>query len=273
MAKAKTDTATDIAVATGGRQISAEMSALMDKYKGGGAGLEEVRSKDLIIPFIRILQALSPAVKKREPTYIEGAEEGMFINTATDQLWDGDKGFRVIPCMYMPSFTEWEPGAQGNLVAVHGKKEPIGTVRDKVRLTLGDNDITEATDFYVLQETEEGGPWEKAIISLSKTQFKKGRKWLTSITNERPLDENGVRQRDNLWYRSWHAKMVPESNDQGSWCGWKFREEEIVKKIDPTMELWGDSVQFYEQVISGAVSAAPNEEREVSASEQAEDAI
>ena len=43
-------------------------------YEGAssGGGLEEVTSEDIQIPFLRVLQALSPQIKKSDPSIVTG---------------------------------------------------------------------------------------------------------------------------------------------------------------------------------------------------------
>ena len=41
-----------------------------------GRGTEQITSKDMSIPFLRILAQLSPQVNKRDGSYVEGAEAG-----------------------------------------------------------------------------------------------------------------------------------------------------------------------------------------------------
>ena len=53
-----------------------------------GMGFEEVDKDDFQIPFVRILQALSPQLKKSDASYIEGASQGDIFNTVTHQVWD-----------------------------------------------------------------------------------------------------------------------------------------------------------------------------------------
>ena len=51
--------------------LSADLAAAF--AADSGVGFEEVTSSDLQIPFLRIIQALSPQLKKNDPAYIEGA--------------------------------------------------------------------------------------------------------------------------------------------------------------------------------------------------------
>ena len=64
------------------------------------AGFENVKTESLAPPILKLLQNGSAEAQKRNQNYVEGAEPGMFLNTVTKQLYDGDKGIQVIPCHY-----------------------------------------------------------------------------------------------------------------------------------------------------------------------------
>src|SRR3990167_7412492 len=76
-------------------------SALPVKFNpadDAGAGLPDRRSDPdvYVIPYLVLLQDLSPQVRKAEAAYVEGAEAGVFFNTATRQPL-GKEGY-VVPC-------------------------------------------------------------------------------------------------------------------------------------------------------------------------------
>ncbi|MCI0559216.1 MAG: hypothetical protein MN733_12035, partial [Nitrososphaera sp.] len=77
-----------------------------------GAGLEGIGSNDVAIPYLSIIQALSPQYKKG-PHRIEGAEEGDIYNSLTKHLVRGNIGLTVIPCVYQKRFVEWVPRSIG----------------------------------------------------------------------------------------------------------------------------------------------------------------
>ena len=68
------------------KEVATKKDALPTVYEGfeefGDLGFSEVTSEDLAIPFLRILQAMSPQKNKRDGAYVDGAEEGMFFNTS-----------------------------------------------------------------------------------------------------------------------------------------------------------------------------------------------
>ncbi|MGH2567286.1 MAG: hypothetical protein ACRDGA_03030, partial [Bacteroidota bacterium] len=64
---------------------------VVDLYDGADTGFENVRTDDIAIPFLRILQSLSPQVKKGADR-IEGAEEGDILNTVTKAVHKSESG-------------------------------------------------------------------------------------------------------------------------------------------------------------------------------------
>jgi hypothetical protein len=78
---------------------SAELSTdvLDDIFETAGDGAS-FDSSEMQIPFVRILQALSPQLNKKKPEFIEGASSSDMYNTVTGQYWDGEEGLVVVPC-------------------------------------------------------------------------------------------------------------------------------------------------------------------------------
>ena len=84
--------ATSKAVAQKGTTELALADDVLDIFASNeGAGLD-YDTNDLQIPFIRVIQALSPQIKKSDPAYIDGASQGDIFNTVTGQHWDGEEG-------------------------------------------------------------------------------------------------------------------------------------------------------------------------------------
>ena len=49
------------------------VSILEEMSKDSGGGFEEVTSSDVQIPFVRVIQAMSPQIKKSDSAFIKGA--------------------------------------------------------------------------------------------------------------------------------------------------------------------------------------------------------
>ena len=71
--------------------------ATLDFVKDSGMGLENIDKGDLALPFLKLLQSGSDETKKKHAKHVEGAEAGMFYNTVTKKLYNGEKGIEVIP--------------------------------------------------------------------------------------------------------------------------------------------------------------------------------
>ena len=146
------------------------------------AGLENVKQESVALPILKLLQNGSGEAKKLHQNYIEGAEPGMFLNTVTKKMYDGEKGILVIPCHFKLEYQEWADYGTGT-----GRPENIfgddsdiltKTTKDnmgKDRLPNG-NYILTVGQHYVLILAENGSA-EPALISLSSSQGKISRKW------------------------------------------------------------------------------------------------
>ena len=113
--------ATDVAVP--------DLSSLLEEE--AGAGLENFTTEDMQIPFIRILQALSPQLNKQDSLYIKGAEQGDIFNTVSQQVYKADEGITVVPCFFEKKFLEFALRSTGG-----------GFIKE---LAFDDKDITLAT--------------------------------------------------------------------------------------------------------------------------------
>ena len=59
---------------------------LDDILETAGEGVD-YETSELQIPFIRVIQALSPQIKKSDAAFIKGAEQGDLFNTVTGEVW------------------------------------------------------------------------------------------------------------------------------------------------------------------------------------------
>ena len=65
-------------------------------YEGDAhAGFENVKTSSLALPILKLLQNGSAEAQKKHANHVEGAESGMFFNTVTRKLYNGEKGIHV----------------------------------------------------------------------------------------------------------------------------------------------------------------------------------
>jgi hypothetical protein len=81
------------------------------EMKGSGVATDQ---SDLLIPMIRILQALSPEVEKKGTAYIPGAEPGMgLMKNAPNPLINMEDGILFQPVYNNKAVVEWVPRQSG----------------------------------------------------------------------------------------------------------------------------------------------------------------
>lgn len=219
------------------------------------AGFQDVGKDDLAIPFLSILQGLSPEVKRSEGAYIDGAQEGMLINTVTKAVYDTTKApLTVIPCAYQRAFVEWRVREKGGgFIADHGLNQPGETERDdRGRDILANgNQLNDTRSFYVLV-LDAAGAVTPAVLTMTSTQIKKAKQWLMQQSLLR-LGSGGKSYTPPMFASKWRVETVPESNEKGSWFGWKFTHAGYLD--GPNDPLFQEAVLFNKSVVTGAVKA------------------
>jgi hypothetical protein len=234
-------------------KLPATLSAF-EQFAGGG--FDEMRAEDVAIPFIRILAQLSPEVNKRDGKYINGAEAGMLLNTVQNRAYDGEKGILVIPCYYAPRYIEWKPrNSGGGFVASYTPEEAARfktTRNDRNEDILPNgNLLVNTAQFFVLFLHDEGV--QRALISMSSTQLKKGRKWNAQMGALTGKGKNGTFTLP-MFSSVYRLKTVAEANDKGDWFGWEISRERALDPANPEdADLVQQAVAFMQSVKAGDV--------------------
>lgn len=236
-----------------------------DYGKLAGEGMENMTSRDQAVPFIRILQALSPEVAKKDQK-IAGATPGMFIDSVTSELHEE---LIFVPCLTEHLFVEWKPrNAGGGFVGRHDLHSGIDQKckrNDKNRLVLPNgNEIVET--FYVAamllespDATEPKGFVMLAFTSSGIQPYKKSIGELRKFPGA-PLFAHRLR-----------AMTEEQSNTDGTWANWVirpvnqpegdpvFRNGIVASIIDPNGpqgQLLMIAKQFKDDVMAGQANIA-----------------
>jgi hypothetical protein len=241
-----------------GDQLPAEV--MQEMFEDAGAGQEDMQAEDMQIPRLTILQALSPQCDKAKGEYIEGSESGMVINSVTLDMFDGDAGIFVIPVSYRKTYMEWKlrENNGGGLVADHGNEPATldGCEKDeKSRMVNSDgNQIVVTAEYFVFLVDPETGAANPAVISMSSTQLKHSRRWNTTMNQLKVQKPDGSGTfNPAMFYRSYRMQTMPESNQHGSWFGWKISGGVETVKLPDGIELYKAAKAFRDQVSSGDV--------------------
>lgn len=276
------DTSTGTAV--GAAAQTGVSTDVMSFEEDGGS---EFAMDDVSIPFIVILQALSPQCDKQNPAYIQGAEPGMILNTATGQFWSGETGVLLLVISHQRRFTEWWPR---NSKKGKGLVNDFGTDREfatsKVLdlqsypwMTKDETTIIEAGMYYVMLIDDSGMP-VRGVLNLQGTQLKKY-KQLNTLMQSWMLrsPKTGRAFNPPTFARTYRMRTVPERNDQGNWYGFKFEPGPALGKtgddfLDQHLlpnggELYMAAKLFRDQVHAGDVIVAqPVSEAEAAPAEE-----
>jgi hypothetical protein len=254
MATAKTAAeapATDVALKA---QTALAMASQMEA--DAGSGFEEASASSYAIPFLQILQSGSPQCKKSDGAYIKGAEEGMLYNTVTQELYDGEKGIEVIPAHFTNRFIEWRPRESGggfvseHMATLETEKDDKG--RD---ILPNGNTLVDTRNHYVMVRNLDG-TLSPALITMSSTQLKKSRQWMSKMNGIKMKTANGFVTAP-MMSRVYTIKTTPEQNDKGSWFGFKIELASLVEDINE----YNEAKAFREAVKTGVAKAqAPVEE-------------
>ena len=228
-------------------------------YEGAlaGGGLEEVTSEDVQIPFLRVLQALSPQIKKSDPAYIKGSEQGGIFNTVTKKFWNGDDGVIVIPTYFQKKLLEFVPRSEGGgfVGEINPKNLPKIVKENGMEMLENGNELVRTAQHYV-KIVHDDGTLENAIVDMKKTQLKKSRQWVSIMgmfKYPKEAGQNLVGKTMDSWYNMFRLTTVEESNDKGSWYTWKIVHEKQVDKI----EYVNESKSLHSSLSSGELTALP----------------
>ena len=207
----------------------AEVFSLAEAKQGDG--LSNVSTKDVMLPRIKLLQKMSPECDNAS---LPEAKAGQIFNSASQSVYDGPTGIRVVPCEYIRTYVEWAPEGTGNKAPVNihpatsnvmslAKKSPTD---NRFYLDNG-NYVEETANHFVL--VLDGNGYEQALITMKSTQRKVSRKWNSMMKSLTMQGKNGSFTPPS-YSHVYRLKTVPQSNAKGTWFGWD------VFKVGPVQD-------------------------------------
>ena len=210
------------------------------------AGFENVKTEKSGSTYLKILQNGSAEAQKRNQNYVEGAEPGMFLNTVTKQLYDGDKGIQVIPCHYKLEYQEWADYGTGS-----GRPEMIfpdtSDILDKNKgnemvkiFTNGNYILTVGQHFVIIIGDKEN---ETAMISMSSSQGKISRKW-NSMMKSISLDGKNGPYTPPSFSHIYKLSSVLNTGKGNQWYGYNVEKVGMLEDA----KMYERAKKFYEGI-------------------------
>lgn len=241
----------------------AQAQAAIDFSAYAGLGMENATQESFAIPFLGVLQKISPQCEETDAAYIPGSKAGMLFESVSKILFDGKVGVDFVQCHYRRTFLRWAPrGAEGGGFKGEIAPEIVSAMREDGRLVefegklwfpMEDGTInTKRCDFvadtrnhYLILLTEDGP--RECLLSLSSTQIKKSKQLMTSLNQQ---IENGIKL--PTFATVVHATTALESNDKGQWHGINFALGERLSE-PAVMHM---AVNFYKAISAGTIKAS-----------------
>jgi len=239
-----------------GSAVSTDLMDEIFEYAGEGAVFD---SSEMQIPFLRVLQALSPQLNKKKAEYIDGASSGDMFNTVTNECFDGEEGVTIVPCFQTTKYLEFTPREQGG--GFRGEipaNDPILTRTErngaKEILPTG-NELVKSDQHYCLLIGSDGIA-QPIVVDMKSTQLKVSRRWKTQIAMQKMAHpKTGQLITPPVFATMWKLSTTEESNDQGSWANYQIEKVGLVED----RELLLGAKAFRDSVAAGEVKAAPEE--------------
>ena len=251
---------------------SAQQTAVGESFDYGDmahAGFEDTTIADLSIPFLALLQSLSPQV---EDQTIEGCKAGDLLNTVTGEIVK--QPFIVIPVYKEEAWVRWVPRNQGG--GLKGRYEPdspevLKLIKDnggsrippkgsdKKTIPFKDedgNDVIETHYVYCLVLGEDKRTVEGYIVvPFSSTKIKPYKDWLTAMYTQKG--------RPPMFANRAAIETTKQKSEGGSYFNFlikpafnTWRESLIDPRSD--MPLLQEAKEFAEMIENGL--ARPNYE-------------
>lgn len=174
-------------------------------------GFEDINGSTMAIPFIRILQKLSPQLNKQKPEFVSGAEEGDWFNTTSKETYGPE--VNVIVLKFERVFIEWKPNRGGFM----GYHTPENAERLAVDTSFGNwktKDGNELAETYVYMVLIDGHESEGIVVlSFTSSAIKVAKEWNRLMITH--VMDNG--QKAKPYYLVWKLSTEYKENEKGTW--------------------------------------------------------
>lgn len=219
------------------KAVEENVPAFLQGQMGDMRGSEEVGAEDLVIPRVELVQGLSKARKKADPAYIQGAEEGMFYNNVTRELY-GDT-FEIVPVMFKKEWLLWrDADLGGGFAGAYGSQQEAEEARQQQEKPE-EWEVVDTNQHFVLI-VKDDVTIEEAVISMAKTKAKASR-----LLNSLVRINGGPR-----FSRRYRVKGVPAQNNSGQ----DYYTLTVENVGFVTEDQFRAAEKVYEMVKSGAAS-------------------
>ena len=223
-----------------------------------GAGIKDLTTEDLAIPFLKVLQKMSPELDDLD------VRAGDIFNSVTKESVPGKDGVLVVNCAYRLEYIEWEPrgtgsGAPLNIYPAAGDRPATTRGEDnKDYIVDGDGSYIERTAQHYVLAMDKDGVTQQALISMKSTQFKKSKSWNSALKASKMKNLKGEWFTPARFSHIWLLKTTLEENKNGSWYSWEISKDSLIKDLD----LYQQARLFAQSIGTGQVNIQHTQEED-----------
>ena len=181
-----------------------------------GQGFEDVGRDEILIPFISVLQAISPQLDQ-----FDDAKAGMLYNSVTDVRTPGAEGITLVPAFRKHVVLEFKPD-RGGFVAEHDVKDPAMQAIKAANggnfyeaTTEDGNDLVESFQVYVVLCDSDGEVEGFACLPFSASKVKVFKKWHNAMLMYKHALPDGKRVQPPMFSHLTKLTTVQETNAKG----------------------------------------------------------
>jgi len=241
---------------------------------------ETLSQDDMAMPFLVLLQALSPMCTEGDPAYVEGSRPGMGLDTTDGTMFDIKKTpLIMVAVAYKSSFIEWVPRStgQGGFVKEHATAAGLTgiTVRNddnediiQANSPVGQpgNQLTFTHTHFVLVQDPETGAFNPYLLTMAISQLKHSKKFNRMVNN---LKVPGTTKPAPRFFGVWALSSQLETKGENKWQSWAFKKHSDLSQMENGKEVYkaakkfSDSLNLDEIVIDHGRSTAAEDNPEV----------
>lgn len=240
---------------------STAVGAVIDYGEDAGAGFENQTQADIAIPFLAVLQALSPQCEGDDSPF----RPGMLFNTVSEEAYKAAEGTLFVPGLTDHVVVEWKPKDKGGgIVAVHALDSQVFLDAKERSTEFGNyktpegNELVETFYVYGAQVDEDKetvlGP---LVIAFTSTKIKKYKAWNSKL-NMFAHRKHGMAAKPPLFAHLTRVTAVKDKNPKGDFFNFQLQPangDVFASLLKPDSEALAAARQVRQMVKDGLARA------------------
>ena len=199
-------------------------------------------SEEVSLPFIRMLQSGSNALKQHDASFVEGAHPGQILITTSGLVYDE---LNIIPLRYEHVKLHWRiRNHGGGLLGSYDPGDPSLPATHKVDnehvVTDDPTSVLEDTYQYICRAFNGDEDLGLAILSCAKSQLKYARKFNVQLQMKKITLDSGKKISAPIFSHVYPLTAVKDVGPKGEWFSFKFGQGSLIKNsavIQETVDL------------------------------------